>query len=138
MLRASRARYPPAAVGDTVIAPIPDVDRGRGDPRNVTRVVIEVTEDNLYRLGNKQGQIYTIFSRNMFTKAKEKFLSAEEVPDIRVPLRPMATAQSLMVGEGCVRCACRDGCKATSKCKNRTAQILCNSKCQGSLACTTK
>ncbi|KAK3924089.1 KRAB-A domain-containing protein 2 [Frankliniella fusca] len=44
MLQESRERYPPAAVGDTVIVPIPDVDRGRGDPRNVTCVVAERSE----------------------------------------------------------------------------------------------
>ncbi|KAK3922746.1 SCAN domain-containing protein 3 [Frankliniella fusca] len=138
MLKTSRQRFPPAAVGDTVIIPVPDVDRGRGDPRNVICVVVEVTEDNLYRLGNKQGRLNTLLARSMFTVRKEKFISVEDVPDTYMALRSMATAQSLSGGQGYVRCACKTGCKPSSKCKCRGAGVLCNSKCHGSSTCSNK
>ena len=40
--RFSINRFSPAAVGDTVMVPIPDVDRGRAEFPNVKAVVIEV------------------------------------------------------------------------------------------------
>lgn len=42
MKAASAKRFPPANVGDTVMVPIPDVDRGRAEFPNVKAVVIEV------------------------------------------------------------------------------------------------
>ena len=42
MLKNSVKRFPPAAIGDTVMVPIPDVDRGRAEFPNVKAVVIEV------------------------------------------------------------------------------------------------
>lgn len=42
MKAASEKRFPPANIGDTVMVPIPDVDRGRAEFTNVKAVVIEV------------------------------------------------------------------------------------------------
>ncbi len=67
MLRTSKNKFPPAKVGDNVTVPVPDVDRGRGDPRNVLCVVLEVTTDGFYRVGNGDGVLETLLARNMFT-----------------------------------------------------------------------
>ncbi|KAK3932626.1 N-succinylglutamate 5-semialdehyde dehydrogenase [Frankliniella fusca] len=74
----------------------------------------------------------------MFTVRKEKFISVEDVPDTYVALRSMATAQYLSGGQGYVRCACKTGCKPSSKCKCRGAGVLCNLKCHGSSTCSNK
>ncbi|KAL4123274.1 hypothetical protein QTP88_015474 [Uroleucon formosanum] len=47
----SDKKLKPAEVGATVRVPVPDVDKGRGDARNILAVVIEVTVDGYYRLG---------------------------------------------------------------------------------------
>ena len=55
MWRATAKKFPPVSVGDTVTVPVPDVDRGRGDPRKV--VGVEVTADGFYRLGTELSKI---------------------------------------------------------------------------------
>ena len=47
---------------------IPDVDRGRGDLRNILMAIIEINESGLYKLGNYHCTIEEKFSRNQFTK----------------------------------------------------------------------
>ena len=57
MLKNSLKRFPPAAVGDTVMVPIPDVDRGRAEFPNVKAVVIEVMTLNYIFVGKQQQYI---------------------------------------------------------------------------------
>lgn len=59
-------KFPPCSVGDTVRVQIPDVDRGRGEFRNVLMAVIEKADD-LYRLGNERGTIEEMLSWNQFS-----------------------------------------------------------------------
>ena len=51
----SDKKFPPASVGTTVRVPIPDVDRGRGELRNILAVVMTVTQDGFYQLGTTEG-----------------------------------------------------------------------------------
>ena len=50
MLTKSVERFAPALVGDTVMVPVPDVDRGRCEFRNIKAVVVECQPNALYRL----------------------------------------------------------------------------------------
>lgn len=43
-------RFPPVAVGSNVRVPVPNVDRAKGDLRNITAVVLE-DQNGLYKLG---------------------------------------------------------------------------------------
>jgi hypothetical protein len=43
--------------GDNVIIPIPSVDRGPADERNIKGVVMNVNEHGGYKIGTKVGQI---------------------------------------------------------------------------------
>ncbi len=45
MLETSTKRFKPAEVGDTVMVPIPDADRGRAEFRNAKAVVVSVEEN---------------------------------------------------------------------------------------------
>ena len=60
----SSAKYPTAAIGDTVRVRVPDVDRARSDGRNMLATIIEVTASNVYKLGTKQGVLNQLYSRN--------------------------------------------------------------------------
>ena len=55
MKNLSNAKFPEAKEGSTVQLKIPDVDRGRGDPRSIIAVVLKITEDGFYQLGCKCG-----------------------------------------------------------------------------------
>lgn len=63
MKAASDKSHPPAKVGDNVTVPIPDVDRGRGDLRNVIGVVLEINDDGLYKIGTKHGILQKLYCR---------------------------------------------------------------------------
>ena len=55
MLTKSVERFAPALVGDTVMVPVPDVDRGCFEFPNIKAVVVECQPNVLYRLGTKLG-----------------------------------------------------------------------------------
>ena len=52
MLKNSDATFTPVNAGDNFRVLIPDVDRGRGDPRSVLEVVMNV-EDSFCKLGTE-------------------------------------------------------------------------------------
>ena len=49
----SEKKHPPAAIASTVRVKVPDVDRGRGDHRSILAIVLDITEDNFYKLGTR-------------------------------------------------------------------------------------
>ncbi|XP_047505092.1 KRAB-A domain-containing protein 2-like [Pieris napi] len=132
----SNLKFPPCSVGDTVRVQIPDVDRGRGEFRNVLMVVIEKAGD-LYRLGNERGTIEEMFSRNQFSVCHDKLIDIENISPEKKSLRELANEQSLSGGQGYKRCNCKTKC-ATKKCSCKAAGKLCNSKCHSSLSCSNK
>lgn len=136
MLKLAKAKCPPAAVGDTVKVPIPDVDRGRTDPRNLLATVLSVDNDQ-YLLGTKEGHLKQHYSRNQFTVCKQQFLSSAEVPDVELSLREIVTAQSLTGGQGFKRCLCKGKCDS-KRCSCKAQDLLCNSKCHASGPCKNK
>ena len=75
----SNSKFPPCSVGDTVRVQIPDVDRGRGDFRNIFMTVIKKTNDDFYKLANKRGTIEEMFSRNQCSVCSEKLVDMESV-----------------------------------------------------------
>ena len=65
MLRNSDAKFPPVKLADNVRVRIPDVDRGRVDPRSVLAVAIDVA-DGFYNLGTDHGVLKHLYSRSEF------------------------------------------------------------------------
>jgi hypothetical protein len=51
----SDATHPTVDVGGNVIIRIPDVDRAKADLRNILGVVLDKNEDDLYKIGTKNG-----------------------------------------------------------------------------------
>lgn len=122
----------------TVRVPVPDVDRGRGDARNILAVVTETTSDGFYRLGLKEGLLKQLYSRNQFTVCQKTFLTIEDVPqDKEISLRSVAKEQSLGTGQGFFKCNCKTRCKS-AKCACIKNNVLCNSKCHSALSCLNK
>lgn len=127
----------PVSVGDNVLIPIPNVDRGRGDPRNILCCVLEDKDGN-YTLGTNYGTLNSQFARSQFTPTTFKGMSAENVKaDITISVREAAREQSIGDGQGFTKCTCKTGCK-TKACKCKKSGVLCNSRCHNSLSCKNK
>ncbi|KAE9529177.1 hypothetical protein AGLY_011973 [Aphis glycines] len=104
----SDKKLKPAEVGATVRVPVPDVDKGRGDARNILAVVIEVTDDGYYQLGTKEGLLKSLYSRSQFTICQKNLIAIEEVPrENTFALRTIATQQSTGTGQGFIKCTCK-------------------------------
>ncbi|KAK4308706.1 hypothetical protein Pmani_019610 [Petrolisthes manimaculis] len=55
MVKRSRIELQTGNVGDNVALPVPMVDRGRGDPRNILGVIINKNENDLYTIATRHG-----------------------------------------------------------------------------------
>ena len=56
--------FPPAPVGASVRVPIPQVDKGRGDIRNILAIVVSMTSVSYTHLDVYKRQVMTIERRN--------------------------------------------------------------------------
>lgn len=138
MKTVSDASHPPASVGQNVTVPIPDVDKGKGDLRNIIAVVLNRSEDELYKLGTRDGILKKLYSRSEFDVCKQLFLDVKDIPtDKEISLRSAATSSSVGTGQGFFRCHCTKHC-ATNICKCKKNKVLCNSKCHNSMSCKNK
>lgn len=116
--------------------PIPDVDRGRGDHRQLLGVVM-FEEGGFYKLGTRHGVLNCAYTRNQFSSCENNFLSVEDVPDEEIPLRTAANLSSIGSGQGFFKCFCKGKCNS-NKCKCKKAGVQCNSKCHNSGPCDNK
>ena len=62
-----------------MFVPIPDVDRGRADFRNIKAVVIEADDSCNYKLGTEHGVLSQMYVRSQFEPSVEKLFN---VPDV--------------------------------------------------------
>mgnify|MGYP006948248108 CR=1 FL=1 len=67
----SDKKHPPAAIASTVRVKVPDVDRGRGDPKSILVIVLNITEDNFYKLGTRNGIIKQLYARSQFNDCND-------------------------------------------------------------------
>lgn len=137
MVKRSRIDLKAGKVGDNVAVPIPMVDRGRGDPRNIIGVIIDRDENDLYRIAVKAGVLSTKYSRNQFDLCPQHLLNNSDVNTgctitLRQALRSTASG-----GQGFFHCDCKKECQ-TNRCKCFKAKKLCNSRCHSSLTCSNK
>ena len=59
----SDAKHPQVSIGDNIIIRIPDIDRGKADLRNLIGVVMERNDEDLYRIGTKDGILNKLYCR---------------------------------------------------------------------------
>lgn len=136
MLKTSNLKFQSVPVGKTVAVPVPDVDRGRTDMRNILAVVMK-DDNGFYKLGTEYGILKSLYTRSQFTVRHADLISISDVPEKEISLREAATTNSVSGGQGYKRCNCRQKC-TTNRCACRAAGLLCNSKCHKSEACTNK
>ena len=49
--------HPAAEIGDNVLIPVPEVDRGQSDSRNVLGVILSVIDNDFYKIGTIVGTL---------------------------------------------------------------------------------
>ena len=57
MVKRSRVTFSKVKVGDNVTVPIPSVDQGRTDPRNIIGIIIAVSENNMYNIAVRERDV---------------------------------------------------------------------------------
>ena len=82
-MASSNAKLPSPAVGNCVLLPVSEFDRGRLDTRNIPGVVSEVTEHGFYRIATRHGVVNTTYSRNQLHKSGCQLLDLEDtIPEV--------------------------------------------------------
>ena len=137
MLSFTAKRFKPADVGDNVLVPVPDVDRGRADFRNVKGIITKCGNDGTYKIGTSHGTLKQQYTRAQFIPTIGSFLEETQVPENEITLREVARNESLGSGQGNRSCTCLTGC-SNNMCSCRQANRLCISNCHGSLSCKNK
>lgn len=99
------------AVGDNVIAPIPQYDHAPIDPRNILGVIVEYGD-----FGYRTEILTGYLSRNQIEAVKDTSLFAAMVPELQLFLRDSLKKLSKTGGQGFLSCKCKGGC-STSKYK---------------------
>ena len=93
------------SIGSNVTVPIPSVDRGRTDPRNIIRVVTECSDNELYTMAVKGGIFDRKYSRNQFDVcATILYLPDDVCTDEDISLRQAMQLESRCGGQGFTRC----------------------------------
>ena len=79
--------------------PIPLVDRGKGDPRNLIGVILDRDENDLYRIAVSSGVLKGHFSRNQFDLCKEQLYRQEDMnTSVEVSFRQAVQKESMSGG----------------------------------------
>ena len=88
MVKRSRIEHVAGNPGDNVTVPIPLVDRGRADPRNIMGIIIDRDSNDLYRIAVRGGILKGKYARNQFDLCAQKLLNYDDVSQgIEVGLR---------------------------------------------------
>ena len=107
MVKRSKRIFPDAKVGDTVTVPIPSVDRGRCDPRNLIGVVKEKESNGHYTIVVKNGILQNKYTRNQFDVCGQALYSLSDFNnDQLISLRKAVRFESKSGGQGFVKCNC--------------------------------
>jgi len=119
-VKRSRVEMVAGKVGDSVAVPIPLVNRGRGDPRNILGIVLDRNENDLYTICVKGGILRGEYSRNQFDVCPQTLLTEQDVDQTKtISLRQAVNVmESSSGGQGFVRCNCSGHKKCqTNRCK---------------------
>ncbi|KAL8617489.1 hypothetical protein ACOMHN_062700 [Nucella lapillus] len=128
MVKRSRLDIGHRQRGDNVAIPIPLVDRGRGNPRNILGVILDRSENDNYTLVTKHGILKGAYTRNEFELCPQKLLSLSEMNCVKhVSLREAVILGSQSGGQGYVKCNCSGAKKCqNNQCKCFKAKLKCN------------
>ena len=112
MISRSNQILRPIDIGDNVTIPIPSVDKGRGDRRNILYLVTHFSSHTeQYKLGTRHGLLNSTFSMNQFMPSIfHGFSEAEIDSNTEISVREAARLQSIGDGECFAKCSCKTGC----------------------------
>ena len=106
MLDRSNKALDEVEIGCNVVVPIPNVDRGKGDPKNIMSVVQSKTEKG-YRLATKQGILLGSYTRNQFEPTDSLFLKPSDIlADNFISFRQAVRLNSICDGHGFQKSGC--------------------------------
>ena len=116
MVKRSRLELQAGIIGDNVVVPIPIVDRGRADARNILSVIIHRDlKTDQYTIGVKSGVLKGQYSRNQFDLCPQRLSSTTSInTETTVSPRSAVIAQSASGGQGFAKY----NCNGPSKCKS--------------------
>ena len=135
MVSLSNSTIPAVDIETNVVIRVPELDRGRLAPRNALAIVVDVSSSGFYLLGTKEGLLERLYARIEFTTA-DNFIEAHDVPSSSLSLRSASVVTSGSK-QGFVSCHCKRYC-IHKKCKCRSKNIKCNSKCHSNRSCKNK
>ena len=119
MVKRSRRIMDRGNVGNNVTIPIPMVDRGRGDPRNIMGIIIDIDKSDYYTIAVKSGILSGKYTRNQFDLCTYELYSNNDVTtDKTISLRSAVQQESRSGGQGFAKCNCAGSkhCQ-TNRCK---------------------
>ena len=140
MVKRGRIEHVAGNPEDNVTVPIPLVDRGRGDSRNIMGVIVDRDNNDMYRIAVKAGILKAKYSRNKFDLCVQKLLTFDEISrDQEISLRTAVQMEPRCGGQGFMKCNCSgiNRCQS-NRCKCFKSHIKCSSRCHSSLACENK
>jgi len=141
VVKRTRVELKAGVASDNVAVPIPLVDHGHGDPRNILGVIVNRDLDTYqYTIAVKAEVLHGRYSRNQFDLCPQQLLTLDDVnEENQVSLRTAVHAQSACGGQGFLECNCSRARKCkTNRCKCFKAKVKCNSRCHASLNCANK
>ena len=140
MVKRGRRNVIHGQIGDNVVIPIPMVDRGRCDPRNIVGIITDRNDNDMYTLAVKSGVLKNKYIRNQFDVCAQRLLTENDVDlNNQVSLREAVSLASSSGGQGFVKCNCAGKSRCESnRCKCYKAKVKCNSRCHNTLICKNK
>ncbi|XP_076032943.1 uncharacterized protein LOC143020411 [Oratosquilla oratoria] len=134
MVKRSRIDLKAGEVGDNVAVPIPMIDRGRDDLRNIIGVIVDRDENDLYRIAVKAGILSTKYFRNQSDLCPQRLLNETDVnTDCTITLR-QTLRSTASGGQGFFHCDRTKQCQI-NRCKCFKAKKICNSRWNSNLTC---
>ncbi|RNA32086.1 KRAB-A domain-containing 2-like [Brachionus plicatilis] len=122
---------PEAYIGDIVVLPIPEVDKGLTEAPNLVCRIVDIDFDkSLYELACEAGVLNTLFARNSFDLVKDCSIELNLKLDKALSVRQAVNELSIGGGQGMEKCNCTGQCM-TNRCSCKKSQLLCNSRCHG-------
>jgi len=73
MKSTSSKKFQKPTLGQNVRLKIPDIDRGKMDPRSIIAIITDIKDEEFYELATKLGKLKALYTRNQFTFCKESF-----------------------------------------------------------------
>lgn len=124
-------------IGDLVRVAVPKIDRFSTDRPTLPCKIMEITENNKYRVGSKFGIIEICYSAGeLESLGTENFPELDEIPSNKITIREAARLQSTGLVSGGI-CNCKSECNS-NRCRCKKMNESCNSRCHSGRSCQNK